>query len=177
MCKQLILLLLLCLTACSSTNNAQAAQTHMQIGLHYLETKHYPEAQQELLLALKQNPHDLNTLNALAYYYEITQQPTIAGEYYKKALAESPNDPSALSNYGTFLCRTQHVTEAKKYLLQAAENTQYAHRADAYANLGTCTLMDHDPAVAIHYFKKALALDPQLVQAQQKLTSLEIKNS
>jgi type IV pilus assembly protein PilF len=177
MFKQLILLLLLCLTACSSTNNTQAAQTHMQIGLHYLETKHYPEAQQELLLALKQNPHDVNTLNALAYYYEITQQPTIAGKYYQRALAESPSDPTALSNNGTFLCRTHHFTEAKKYLLQAAENTQYAHRANAYANLGTCTLMEHNPTAAISYFKKALALDPQLVQAQQKLTSLETKNS
>lgn len=172
----LCMLLMACSTFSSSSNDRVdkpiAAMDNVELGLAYLHEGDRVRAKTKLLLALCQAPHSPIALDAMAYFFEVSQQDVQADKYYQKALAYAPHNGAVLNNYGVFLCKIGRYQEAEQYLTQAAHEQDYVHTAKAYENAGLCALMIPDPAKARYYFQKAVDEDPRLSFSRQELTTL-----
>lgn len=138
----------------------EAAQINVQLGLGYLQQGQVPRAKQKFLLAVQQNPKSATVLDAMAYFWEVTGNNTLADQYYKQAISVEPKSGRALNNYGAYLCRTKRYNLAEEYLLAAANEPSYIDSAAAMENAGLCELMVPNVAQGEVYFKKALLQDP-----------------
>ena len=170
----LLLLLPLWLSACSSNPAlVQAAGYNRQLGLAYLQQGDRPRAQRKLLLALDQAPQDPATQAAMAYFMEQSGESAQAEVYYQRALRFSTHSGAQCNNYGAFLCRMRHYTEAEAYFLRAVEDPRYDQPAAALENAGFCALAAGDQQKAQVFFSKALARDPSRQQALREWTKLK----
>lgn len=176
----LIMLLTIFLSACqteapsTSAYNPKASAYNMQLGLGYLKQGNRQRAKQKLLTAVAQAPNSPYANEALAYYFEKTQEINQAEYYYQKAIQLAPKTGAILNNYGTFLCRQKQYQEAFNYFLKAVSDPEYLNTALAYENAGICAEAAHDSSAAKAYFKKALEQDPSLIQAAEALKGYSI---
>lgn len=168
----IVFCLLLLLSACNTPgdqgqdqsdkpNLTAAANYNVQLGLAYIQVKDMGRAKEKLLLAVQQAPRWPVALDGLAFYYQVTDDQKSAEQYYRKALDYDPKSGLAQNNYGTFLCRNGRYKEALRYLLAAANNTQYVNTSEANENVGLCYAASGDTTTAEQYFKKALDQNPE----------------
>lgn len=175
----LIVLISFMLTSCYSMDenatskyNPKAAAYNVQLGLAYLKQGNRQRAKQKLLKALEEAPDSLETNDAMAYFYENTQDNKKAEMYYQRAIEWHPEAGAALNNYGAFLCREKRYDEADIYFLKAIADPEYLNTARAYENAGLCALAANQSDKAQNYFKRALAEDPSLKQSAYELEKL-----
>lgn len=170
------ILLSACSTFASSSSDRVdkpiAAMDNVELGLAYLHDGDRVRAKTKLLLAFNQAPESPVVLDAMAYFFEASEENTQAQRYYQKALWYAPHNGAVLNNYGVFLCKMGRYVQAEHYLTQAAMEHDYVHTAKAYENAGLCALMIPDQAKARYYFQKALDEDPRLSVSRQELTTL-----
>jgi len=167
--------LLVALSGCVSSNPPasggskaspkMAARYNTELAIDYMKEGRMDLAQRKLAAARKQAPHLAEVHNGLALYYERIGENKRANREYRKSLDDAPGDPSTLNNYGAFLCRNGHPRKSLKYFTRAAENLDYDTPQAALANAGTCALKIPDKKLARQYFKRALAINPNLGQA------------
>lgn len=86
-----------------------------------------------------------------------------AFDYYNKAIACNPSNPSAHSNMGTIYFETGDYTNAEKTFLKALSLDK--NYAEAHLNLGSTYGMMKQYDNAIFYLQNAVRLDPTLAQA------------
>lgn len=177
----------LILSGCASSNSSSssspfgkgspelAATYNTELGINYMQEGHMDLAQQKLDLALKQAPNQPMVHNALALYYEHLGEDQQANREYRRSLSLKPDNPDTLNNYGTFLCRTGHPKKSLKFFVKAANNLSYDTPDSAFANAGTCALKIPNRKLAKHYFKQALAVNPQMNQALWELGLMAFK--
>ena len=152
--------------------NPKASAYNMQLGLAYLKQGNRQRAKQKLLMAIDEAPDSPYANEALAYYFENTQEINQAEYYYQKALQLAPQSGAILNNYATFLCRQKKYQEANDYYLKAVSDLNYLNTALAYENAGICSVAANHTEEAKKYFKKALAQDPSLKGASEELSRL-----
>ena len=173
------LLFCLALVACGSkqdtqnpgTNNLEASQINVRLGLGYLQQGNYPRAKEKLLLAAQQNSSQ-QSYGALAYYYERTKDNKLAADYYQKAIALNVKSGAPHNNYGAYLCRIGEYTAAEQQFQLAVADPKYINSASAYENAGLCALLIPDKTKAEMYLKKAIQQNPRLPKALHELAQL-----
>ena len=162
----LVTLCLLLLAGCCQTLipinrvNHQAAHLHVELAMQYLQQQDLKRAKQHLLQANQLAPHDDASLDALAYYYEITFEVDKAHRYYQQAIAYHPDSGAAYNNYGTYLCRHSQYKAAIKQFLLAVKQSHYIDSAGAYENAGRCALLLQDHNRAKYYLQRSLRYEP-----------------
>ncbi len=166
--------LALMLSACTTTNTSDTlqanagnrpdtlAETHVKLGVGYLQQGRRDLALSKLQRALELNPNLASAHNAIAIVYEQLGQLDEAGRHYQQALKLTPNDSGVLNNYGTFLCRRNELDKAEQYFLRALENPLYETPAQAYENAGLCAVRVPNTVKAEKYFRSALQINPRL---------------
>ena len=108
--------------------------------------------------AVKADPKYAITYNMLGVLYQQLDDPVEAENNFKESLKLAPEDPSALNNYGQFLCKQDRQTEAEEHFLAAAGNPFNTTPELAYTNAGSCAYIHKQTDVAIKYFQKSLTL-------------------
>lgn len=187
-------LLILFLTACTSTfseveaestyqiptkaikNNPKAASYNVQLGVAYLQQGDVERAKSKLQMAMKQDPNSSSVLDGMGYFWELTGEPKLAETYYQKAITVAKQKGDPHNNYGTFLCRQGSYKEAIKYFLLAAQDPTYNSPAQAYENAGLCAMQIPDRKEAEKYFKTALKKQPGLSNAILELGKINFEN-
>lgn len=168
--KMLLLLVVLVplLTACHSLMRSDtkadkkvtAAEINIQLGMAYLERHEVQRAKQKFLTASREAPQLPETWYSLAYFFEVTGEKERAQSCYLKALELAPKRGDTNNNYGTYLCRSHHYSQAIKHFLVATQDVEYLDTASAYENAGLCAEMIPSPHLAAEYFEAALKQDP-----------------
>ncbi|GAB4223764.1 MAG: PilW family type IVa pilus biogenesis/stability lipoprotein TapF [Gammaproteobacteria bacterium] len=153
-------------------DNQAAAEYNVDLGVAYLRQGNTERAQLKLNRALQQAPNSSSVYNALAYFAEKTAQPDKAKTYYEKAIALDPQAGAPENNYGAFLCRQGKYQQAQHHFKAAINKPNYIKVANAYQNAGLCAVRAGDKNLAEHYFKRAVAQDPQLWPALYQLAKL-----
>lgn len=183
LCRFLLIIIALFLTACSSinpplkssvqsANNLQAAGLNVQLGVDYLQQGQADLAKPKLLLALQQAPNWPPALNAMAYFLEKTGDSPGAEQYYQQALRINPKEGNANNNYGTFLCRSKRYSEATAHFELAVKDPAYLNAANAYENAGLCAVEAGNLVAAQHYFEQALLQNSTSLQSLLGLAQL-----
>lgn len=161
-------IVLLCLTlmlaACASqptdqrSDREQAAQNHLQLGIHYMRQGNLSEAKTKMEQALRYDDDNAMAHSTIALLYEQINDIPEAKRHYRRALRLGDDNPAIRNNYGTFLCRQGEYRKAEEHLVQAAQNRLYDTPEAAWTNAGSCMRRIPDLEAAEEYFRKALHL-------------------
>jgi type IV pilus assembly protein PilF len=96
----------------------------------------------------------------------------MAEESFRQALRINARDSDANNNYGTFLCQRKREAEGIKYFLVAVGDPLYQYPDRSYVNAGVCARRRGDVADAENYFRRALAVQPNQIQALYQLADM-----
>ncbi|OOE99049.1 type IV pilus biogenesis/stability protein PilW [Salinivibrio sp. IB643] len=176
----LIITLAGCASPVSQQNDAkfdkiQAAEARISLGLGYLNSDRYQQAQQNLQQAHQYAPNYYRTSLSMAYYQQRVGETDQADRLYQKALSQASKKGDVYNNYGVFLCEQQRFAEAKEAFLQAVAQPYYHRVSDSYENAAFCQLKAGDTKSAKALLEKATEQDPLNVRAGLQLAKLEIE--
>jgi type IV pilus assembly protein PilF len=146
-------------------HNPRAAKINVQLAMGYLKQGNVQQAQSKMELAMQQDKQSSVVLGGMAYFLEKTGEPEKADAYYRQAIQHAEDKGEANNNYGAFLCRKKHYSDAITYFLKAVNDQHYQTAGEAYENAGICALKIPDERLAEHYFRKALEKQPRLPTA------------
>jgi len=145
-CGVLISTLISCTTTTTSKsvkpNPAEIATRKsnvlINLGMAYVERGQHQVAMDQYNKALKIDPNSHDAHTAIANLYETIGQSELAQQHYEKAVELAPKNPSALNNYGKYLCNNGNYQEAATYFNQAAQTPLYARPWLPLTNAGQC---------------------------------------
>ena len=142
-------------------------QTLFRLGALYTEAKRYSEAVAVWQHYVKVTKQSADAYNDLALCYEQAGKLGEAEQTFKTALGRSPDNATCHVNYGLMLARAGRVDDATKQfqtVLMPAE-VQY--------NLGAVFEQQGKLDEAKARYRRALELDPNLVDARSRLAVLK----
>lgn len=142
-----------------------AASANLNLGIEYMRAGNMELALERLKRALDADPGFYGTHNALGFLYQRLGETGLAERHFKRSIALNPADSGSKNNYGLFLCQNNRFDEAEKIFLAAVENPLYETPEVAYANAGTCALMNKQVEAAEQHFRRALSINAGLPSA------------
>ncbi|RUR34524.1 type IV pilus biogenesis/stability protein PilW [Vreelandella nanhaiensis] len=165
-----------CATSSSSPTQANndARDAYTQLGVAYLEQANLPRARSALERALKVDPRHAQALQAMALVYQQQGDVELAETYFQQAIDAEPTFTRARNNYAAFLYQQGQIEAACKQLESAAEDPQYASRAQLFTNLGQCYLALEEFDKARGHLIRAQRIDPRHTPGYLTLAELEV---
>lgn len=178
-----IVVLFLTVSACASVreqeeeekNTANIVDINLRLGLGYLQRGSEEDAVEKFQKALSASPDSPEAHSSIALAYVRLGENEKAQKHYLRALELSPKDGSIQNNYAVFLCGIGKQFEAEAYFISAINSRNYRTPAQAYENLGVCSLQIPDSAKAEVYFRKALRINPRLPIPLLKMAAISVE--
>ncbi len=152
-----------CATA-PNVEDVKIADTHYKLGVSYLAREQLNEAFVEFQKAIKFNPKNKNSLNALGLISTEFKEYGDAVTYYKRAISIAPDYSEAMNNLGVTYVKMEEWDEAIKYFKMALENPLYLTPQRAYSNLGYTFYTKGDYHNAMLTLKEAIIRYPDFLQ-------------
>lgn len=149
----------------SAQRNEQLASANREIGEAYIRQGDYTGALRELLKAEKLNPDDPFIHNDLGLCYMAKKLLPDAIVHFKKALALKPSYTPARNNLGTAYLAAKQWDAAIEVFKEITKDVLYGTPQFPLSNLGLAYYNKGDYKNAIHFYKEALQLQPNLVVA------------
>jgi len=180
-----LLFLLACaalLSGCASTNTGselrprtssnEAAMANLNLGIEYMRTGDLESSLDRLNRAHQADPNYFATHNAYGLLYQRLGDSTRAERHFRRAISLNNNDSASKNNLGSFLCQNGRFREAEEIFLSAAANPLYDTPEMAYANAGTCAIMNDEKVLAEKYLRQALSINPGIPTALMQMAML-----
>ncbi|HTW74449.1 MAG TPA: type IV pilus biogenesis/stability protein PilW [Steroidobacteraceae bacterium] len=155
------------------SNNTDAANINVQLGLDYMKEGDLQLAQTKLDRALREDSHNANVYLAMALLDARLGKAKDADRDYHRALALSHRSALMLNDYAVYLCSHGRSAEGVRYADEAAANPLYQTPWAAYANAGICLQNLHRDAEALQRFTRALQSNPTFADAVFGAASVE----
>jgi tetratricopeptide (TPR) repeat protein len=138
-----------------------------RLGVCYSQLKQFQQAIETWNNYIKVTKGAATGYSNLGFCYELAGQREDAENAYKKGIQKDPYNQACRVNYGLMLARTGKTSEAINQLQVVLSPAEVRYNiGSVYEQLGR-----KEQAKA--EYKKALELDPNLVDAQTKLTALQ----
>ena len=153
----------------------EIVKINTELGLSYMQNNQFSDAEEKLNKALRINPRNTDTLNAMALLKSKTNQQEEAIYYFRKAIKLDSSDPAINNNYGQYLCAIGSHKEGIYYLKIAIKNYEIRNKTIAYFNAGICAAASGDLDYAASNMTNALNIDESYGPALLELSSLMIK--
>ena len=169
------------LSACVTTHKGgfaekadeqKAYETSLQLAKSYIAQGNWEQAKRHLQYVEESNPHNAETMEALALVYQNTGELEMAEKYYRRAVAEAPQSMRIRNNFAAFLYQQEQYREAAENLEIVTAELLYERRLEAFINLGRCYLKLDELPKAEAAFKRALLM--QSSNAQVLLSMAEV---
>ncbi len=165
-----VVLLALLFQGCAQTggmNNKKvdvekASKLYTDLGLGYMQQGELERAMSKLERALELKEKNADAHHYLAEVYRQMGDEEYAEKHYLRAIKLAPRDAQTLNNYGAFLCAQARFDDAEKFFLRAAAVPRNRAPELAYENIAMCAMRVKNSDKAIEYFRKALAISPNL---------------
>jgi len=149
------------------------ARPFMQLGQKYMEMGKYDLARENLLKAIKYDPHGVDAHTVLATLYDRVGDPQAAEDHYRMAAEYAPRAGGPNNNYGLYLCKRGKFDLSRKYFDIALADGFYDDKATIYTNAGTCQLLGKGSLeLAEADFRHALDISPSNAQALYQLAQV-----
>jgi len=155
------------------TSKAQErAKIHTDLGMAYYTSGRYGIALDEARTAVGFDDsyapaHHLNALVLMALGDVVT-----AKRNFERAEQLAPGDPEINNSYGWFLCVQKQYDEGLARLATSARNPYYSAVTRPLTNSGLCLAAQGKDAEAEEFFRRAVAVDPNNIQALLNLAAI-----
>lgn len=157
-------------------NLDKALETHVQLGLRYLQSGDNRElARRHFNKALELGRKNPLAHHGLALLYQADGELKVAESHFKKALRYDDNFPMARTNYGVFLYNQERYKEALEQFRHASTDLTYNRRFFALVNYGRTAGRLGMVEEAERAYTRALALNANLAVAQLELAELKFE--
>jgi type IV pilus assembly protein PilF len=148
------------------------ARIHTDLAVNYLEIRNLGVALEEAGIAQRTDPTYGPAFNVAGLVYIELKDDRMAEESFREALRINARDSDANNNYGTFLCQRKREAEGIKHFLVAISDPLYAYPDRSYVNAGVCARRRGDMDEAENYFRSALKVQPNQIQAWYQLAEI-----
>ncbi len=148
------------------------ARIRTELAAGYFDARNMGVALEEILTAIRTDSTYGPAYNIAGLIYAELRDDRQAEQHFQTALRINAADPEANNNYGMFLCNRKREEQAVKHFLAAIRNPLYQTPELAYVNAGLCVWQRGDMNGAEDYFRNALKLRPNNVQALFHLASI-----
>lgn len=147
------------LTASDEPDVRRRARLRLELAVGYFEQGQTKVALDELkqVLALDASFGDAYNLRGLIYMR--LNDPRLAEESFRRAVALNPRDADALHNFGWFLCQSGRYPESLQSFSQVLTNPLYRDRAKTFLAQGLCEARSGNREKAVHSLARAYELD------------------
>jgi type IV pilus assembly protein PilF len=163
--------------AASSTSDTDdsargRARIHTDLAANYLEVGNLGVALEEAGIAQRADPSYAPAYNVAGLVYIELKDDRMAEESFRQALRINARDSDANNNYGTFLCQRKREAEGIKFFLLAISDPLYRYPDRSFVNAGVCARRRGDVADAEGFFRNALKLQPNQIQALYQMADM-----
>ena len=156
------------LSACTgqgAKHDKQLAAATREIGEAYMRQGDYTSALRELMKAKKLDAEDPFTYNDLGLCYMAKKRMPDAIAGFKKAIALKPSYAPARNNLGSAYLAIEEWDQAIKVFNEIKNDVLYATPHFPLSNLGFAYYSKGQYSKALHYYKEALKVQPNFVNA------------
>lgn len=136
----------------------KAVQSHIQLGLAYIQQGDYVTAQQRLERALAINPKSSGAHAAMGLVYQRQGEPELAESSFKKALSYDAKFTRGRTYYAAFLYEQGRFADAIRQFEIASEDITYEDRAQIFSNIGLVHARMENYDAALQAYQRALSL-------------------
>lgn len=143
-----------------------------QLGIAYMDTGKYEQAEREFQKVLNQNPGDLELKLKLARVLNMLKKPDDALKHLDEYLAKKPGSAEALEYKGLAFLVKKDAAEAERFLSQSLQ--AYPRRVSAKLELAVVYASSNRDAESRKQIDEILAIEPANAKAYNLLASLEI---
>jgi type IV pilus assembly protein PilF len=160
-------------TTSDTDENARGrARIHTDLAVNYLEIRNLGVALEEAGIAQRSDPSYAPAFNVAGLIYIELKDDSMAEENFRQALRINSKDADTNNNYGTFLCDRKREAEGIRHFLVAISDPLYQNPDRSFVNAGVCARRRGDFASAEGYFRSALKLQPNQIQALYQLADM-----
>ncbi len=125
----------------------------------YFEQGQTTVALDELKQAITTDPNFAQAYNLRGLIYMRLNDPRLAEDSFRRAVALDPQDANIVHNLGWMLCQQGRYPEAAQTFGQALANPQYGDKAKTWMTQGICQVRAGQRGEAEASFAKAYELD------------------
>jgi type IV pilus assembly protein PilF len=156
----------------SLAGGRRRAEIHAELAGAYYARNQLPIALNEARLAIKDDPKYVTAYNIQALVYMELKEDALAQQSFEQALGIAPNDTEVMNNYGWYLCQRGEATRGMAYFQRVMGDTLYPTPEKPLLNAGLCEMKQGRNAEAETYLRRALSIQPTLVQALGAMAQL-----
>ena len=160
------------LTESDEPDTRKRARIRLELAVGYFEQGQTTVALDELKQSLAADPNFAEALNLRGLIYMRLNDPRLAEESFRRALAINPKDPNVLHNYGWMLCQQSRFAESQPVLSQVVALPLYGGRAKSWMAQGLCQIKAGQAADAELSLQRSYELDPGNPITAYNLSSL-----
>ncbi len=153
------------------------AQIHTDLGAGYYERGQMQVALDELNEAIKIDPNIAQTYNVLGLVYTMLREDAKAEQNFRHALALAPSNPEVRANWGWYLCTHDQMRESLPEFDLAIRDPLYKSPDVALINAGRCAATIGEYERAETYYKRALQIAPNNVNAAFGMAAVKYKTA
>jgi type IV pilus assembly protein PilF len=157
-------------------SDEEAARANLNLGVGYLNQGRPEVAVEALQRAVDLDPRLAEAHSVLGLGYEMLENFELAETHHRRATQLDSDNPDAQNRYAVFLCRQDRWSEARRYFDRAIDNPRYRTPEVAITNAGTCAKGADDLASAERYFRQALGLNAENVDALEGMLDVSLQN-
>lgn len=147
------------MTASDEPDGRRRARVRLELATGYFANGQVTVALDELKQAIASDPGYFDAYNLRGLVYQRMNNPALAEESFRKALALSPSAAGVQHNYGLFLCQQGRHGEGIQLLKSAVANPLYAEKSKTYMAQAGCELAMGRRDLAEASFMRSYELD------------------
>lgn len=177
--RMALVLVLMALAACAHSSSGfkkasaqQMAQSNMQLAIEYMKLGKMLDSRTFIEKALSEDPLNPDVQMTAGLVYERVHDTAKAEHGYSTAYRLGKSDPNIVNAYAGFLCRTGKAQAGEKLFAAIADSPLYQTPEVALVNAGVCLRGTGDMVDAERYFHRALAIRPNMPEAQLQLGNI-----
>jgi len=135
------------------------ARIRLELAMGYFEQNKNTVALDEIKQALSADPNYADAYNLRGLVYMRLDDPGLAEDSFRRAVALNPRDGNAMHNYGWLLCQQKRYADATQQFSRALETPNYGDRAKTLMTQGVCQMQAGQKAEAEKSLTQAYELD------------------
>jgi len=146
-------------TESDEPDQRRRARLRLELATGYFEQGQTNVALDEIKQSLATDPTFVDAYSLRGLVYMRLNDPALAEDSFRRALALNPRDADVAHNYGWLLCQQARYSDSFRFFAQAAANPTYSGKAKTLMTQGVCQVRAGQRAEAEQSLMQSYEID------------------